>query len=140
MMNSAVKGLTEAVQRYFDLMYDCDVSKFGSGLHVDLAAPRLSRRENDKVDGVGIRSRACEARVAQIYRRVQRRREFASGCRLGHVSLRESESQNQQCGVHRLSDVPQNRRDLENHLKGISSARQIAVEGSGVATLRQLIR
>jgi hypothetical protein len=28
MMNSAVKGLTEAVQRYFDLMYDCDVSKF----------------------------------------------------------------------------------------------------------------
>jgi len=28
MMNPAVKGLTEAVQRYFDLMYDCDVSKF----------------------------------------------------------------------------------------------------------------
>jgi hypothetical protein len=136
MMNSAVKGLTEAVQPYFDLMYDCDVSKS----HVDLAAQRLSRRENDEVDGVGIRSLACEARVAQIYRRVQRRRGFASGCRLGHVSLRESESQNQQCGVHRLSDVSQNRRDLENHLKGISSARLIAAEGSGVATLRQLIR
>ena len=30
MMNSAVKELTEAVQRYFDLMYDCDVSKFDS--------------------------------------------------------------------------------------------------------------
>jgi hypothetical protein len=28
MMNSAVKELTDAVQRYFDLMYDCDVSKF----------------------------------------------------------------------------------------------------------------
>jgi hypothetical protein len=28
MMNSAVKELGEAVQRYFDLMYDCDVSKF----------------------------------------------------------------------------------------------------------------
>jgi hypothetical protein len=27
-MNSAVKDLSEAVQRYFDLMYDCDVSKF----------------------------------------------------------------------------------------------------------------
>ena len=27
-MNPAVKDLSEAVQRYFDLMYDCDVSKF----------------------------------------------------------------------------------------------------------------
>jgi hypothetical protein len=27
-MNPAVKELSEAVQRYFDLMYDCDVSKF----------------------------------------------------------------------------------------------------------------
>jgi hypothetical protein len=28
MMNSAPKDLVDAVQRYFDLMYDCDVSKF----------------------------------------------------------------------------------------------------------------
>ena len=27
-MNPAVKELSEAVQRYFDLMYDCDVSNF----------------------------------------------------------------------------------------------------------------
>ena len=27
--NSDVSGLTEAVQAYFQLMYDCDVSKFG---------------------------------------------------------------------------------------------------------------
>ena len=26
--NAALKGLHDAVQRYFDLMYDCDVSKF----------------------------------------------------------------------------------------------------------------
>jgi Putative lumazine-binding len=26
--NAAVEGLLAAVQRYFDLMYDCDVSKF----------------------------------------------------------------------------------------------------------------
>ena len=26
--NVAIKGLLAAVQRYFDLMYDCDVSKF----------------------------------------------------------------------------------------------------------------
>ena len=28
MINPAVKDLSEAVQRYFDLMYDCDVTKF----------------------------------------------------------------------------------------------------------------
>jgi putative lumazine-binding protein len=33
MMNSAVKDLYEAVQRYFDLMYDCDVSNFEKVFH-----------------------------------------------------------------------------------------------------------
>ena len=32
-MNPAVKELGEVVQRYFDLMYDCDVSKFDNVFH-----------------------------------------------------------------------------------------------------------
>lgn len=32
-MMNPVKELTEAVQRYFDLMYDCDVSKFDAVFH-----------------------------------------------------------------------------------------------------------
>ena len=123
MMNSAPKDLVDAVQRYFDLMYDCDVSKFynvftsTAQLH-GFRDGKMTRWTASEYEGV-----LAKREFAEITGRIERRGNSIAGRRLRHTGLHQGESPDRRGDVYRLSHLPQNRRLLENHLKRIPSAR-----------------
>ena len=112
--------LLVAIGSYFDLMYDCDVSKFDTVFHPSAALNGLRDGGNQCVVGRALPGCPVEARISEVSKCHAPSRGALDRHRVRQPGRRQGPGPDQRYHVHRSPDLFESRRRMEDRVQGLS--------------------